>query len=97
MQPGLWAVEPLVARGDTGSKFEEMLVVTDDDAFYLDDDLSHQRRWRGPSASLAESWRTPGQNVGGSEDASGADGTLVPGERPAISSKTLWTSRRNPG
>jgi Xaa-Pro aminopeptidase len=45
MQPGLWAVEPHVARGATGSKFEEMLVVTDNDAFYLDDDLPHHRRW----------------------------------------------------
>jgi hypothetical protein len=27
-------------------KFEELLVVTDDDAFWLDDDLQHVRRWR---------------------------------------------------
>jgi len=45
MQPGLWAVEPHVARGATGSKFEEILVVTEDDAYYLDDDLPHHRRW----------------------------------------------------
>ncbi len=45
MQPGLWAVEPHVARGATGSKFEEILVVTGDDAFYLDDGLPHHRRW----------------------------------------------------
>lgn len=45
MQPGLWAVEPHVARGATGSKFEEILVVTENDAFYLDDDLPHHRRW----------------------------------------------------
>ena len=45
MQPGLWAVEPHVARGATGVKFEEILVVTADDAYYLDDDLPHCRRW----------------------------------------------------
>lgn len=45
--PGLWAVEPhLGTAGDTiGAKFEELLVVTDDDAFWLDDDLPHVRRW----------------------------------------------------
>lgn len=47
MQPGLWAVEPHVGRGVTGVKFEEILVVTDDDAYYLDDDLPHHRRWAG--------------------------------------------------
>jgi Xaa-Pro aminopeptidase len=45
MQPGLWAVEPHVARGATGSKFEEILVVTRDDAYWLDEDLPHHRRW----------------------------------------------------
>lgn len=45
MQPGLWAVEPHVARGNTGSKFEEILVVTEDDAWYLDDALPHHHRW----------------------------------------------------
>ena len=45
MQPGLWAVEPHVARGAMGVKFEEMLVVTGDSADYLDDDLPHHRRW----------------------------------------------------
>jgi hypothetical protein len=27
-------------------KFEELLVVTEDDAFWLDDDLPHVRRWQ---------------------------------------------------
>jgi len=45
MQTGLWAVEPHVARGATGVKFEEILVVTRDGAYYLDDDLPHCRRW----------------------------------------------------
>lgn len=29
-----------------GAKFEELLVITDDDAFWLDDDLPHVHRWR---------------------------------------------------
>ncbi|TDC98419.1 M24 family metallopeptidase [Actinomadura sp. 7K507] len=43
--PGLWAVEPHLASGDVGAKFEELLVVTEDDAYWLDDDLPHVRRW----------------------------------------------------
>lgn len=45
--PGLWAVEPhLGTAGDTmGAKFEELLVVTGDGAYWLDDDLPHVRRW----------------------------------------------------
>jgi Xaa-Pro aminopeptidase len=43
--PGLWAVEPHLGFGDVGAKFEELLVVTGDDAFWLDDDLPHVRRW----------------------------------------------------
>ncbi len=44
--PGLWAVEPHLGREDTGAKFEELLVVAEDDAYWLDDDLPHVRRWR---------------------------------------------------
>lgn len=29
-----------------GAKFEELLVVTEDDAYWLDDDLPHVRRWQ---------------------------------------------------
>jgi Xaa-Pro aminopeptidase len=43
--PGLWAVEPHYGSGPVGAKFEELLVVTEDDAFWLDDDLPHVRRW----------------------------------------------------
>ncbi|HVF74580.1 MAG TPA: M24 family metallopeptidase [Acidimicrobiales bacterium] len=43
--PGLWAVEPHLGTGDVAAKFEELLVVTDDDVFWLDDDLPHVRRW----------------------------------------------------
>jgi len=46
-RPGLWAVEPHFGFRDVGAKFEELLVITDDgDAFWLDDDLPHVRRWR---------------------------------------------------
>jgi Xaa-Pro aminopeptidase len=44
--PGLWAVEPHLGFRDVGAKFEELLVVTDDDAYWLDDDLPHVRRWK---------------------------------------------------
>jgi Xaa-Pro aminopeptidase len=42
--PGLWAVEPHLGAGDVGAKFEELLVVTDSDAYWLDDDVPHVRR-----------------------------------------------------
>jgi Xaa-Pro aminopeptidase len=43
--PGLWAIEPHIGRDGVGVKFEELLVVTDDDAYWLDDDLPHVQRW----------------------------------------------------
>lgn len=43
--PGLWAVEPHLGFRGIGAKFEELLVVTDDDAYWLDDDVPHVRRW----------------------------------------------------
>ncbi len=43
--PGLWAVEPHIAFRGVGVKFEELLVVTEDNAYWLDDDLPHVRRW----------------------------------------------------
>lgn len=41
--PGLWAVEPHVATPNyrVGAKWEEILVVTEDDAYWLDDDVPH--------------------------------------------------------
>jgi Xaa-Pro aminopeptidase len=42
---GLWAVEPHFAIDGVGVKFEEILVITDDDAYWLDDDLPHTRAW----------------------------------------------------
>lgn len=44
--PGLWAVEPHLGFKDVGAKFEELLVITENDAFWLDDDLPHVRRWQ---------------------------------------------------
>jgi hypothetical protein len=44
--PGLWAVEPHLGFRGVGAKWEELLVVTDDDAFWLDDDIPHVRRWK---------------------------------------------------
>ena len=43
--PGLWAVEPHIGRDGVGVKFEELLVVTEDDAYWLDDHLPHTQRW----------------------------------------------------
>jgi Xaa-Pro aminopeptidase len=44
-QPGLWAIEPHLGYEGVGVKFEEILVVTDTNAYWLDEDLPHQRRW----------------------------------------------------
>jgi len=43
--PGMWAIEPHLGFHGVGVKFEELLVVTDDDAYWLDNDLPHVRRW----------------------------------------------------
>jgi Xaa-Pro aminopeptidase len=43
--PGLWAIEPHIGLDGVGVKFEELLVVTGDDAYWLDDDLPHVKRW----------------------------------------------------
>lgn len=51
---GLWAVEPHIGAmsGDYGVKWEEILHVTENNAYYLDDNLPHCNRWlsRGVSA-----------------------------------------------
>lgn len=52
IEPGLWAVEPHLGFDDVGAKWEELLVVTPDDAYWLDDDLPHVRRWRDSTPSL---------------------------------------------
>jgi Xaa-Pro aminopeptidase len=43
--PGLWAVEPHIGFRGVGVKWEELLVVTESDAYWLDDDLPHVRRF----------------------------------------------------
>jgi Xaa-Pro aminopeptidase len=41
---GVWAVEPHLGRDGVGAKFEELLVVTADGVYWLDDDLPHVKR-----------------------------------------------------
>lgn len=41
LSPGLWAVEPHLWGPGFGVKFEEILVVTENDAFWLDEELPH--------------------------------------------------------
>lgn len=50
--PGLWAVEPHIGRDGVGVKFEEVLVVTEDDAFWLDDNPLHSERWAAAGYGL---------------------------------------------
>jgi hypothetical protein len=50
IEPGLWAVEPHIGLGPVGAKWEELLVVSEHDAVWLDDDLPHVRRWRQAAA-----------------------------------------------
>jgi Xaa-Pro aminopeptidase len=47
---GLWAIEPHLGFQGVGVKFEELLVVTETDAYWLDDDLPHVRRWQNSEA-----------------------------------------------
>ena len=46
LRVGIWAVEPHIATPDQrlGTKWEEMLVVTEDDVYWLNDDATHVRR-----------------------------------------------------
>ncbi|MCY1289919.1 Metallopeptidase family M24 [compost metagenome] len=52
--PGLWAVEPHLGLRGVGAKFEELLVVTEDGAWWLDDDLPHVRRWQARQQAAAK-------------------------------------------
>lgn len=45
-EPGLWAVEPHLGFRGIGVKWEEILVVTESEVYWLDDDLPHVKRWR---------------------------------------------------
>jgi hypothetical protein len=49
-EPGLWALEPHIGKNGVGAKWEELLVVTDSDAYWLDDDLPHVQGWKKKSA-----------------------------------------------
>jgi Xaa-Pro aminopeptidase len=51
--PGLWALEPHIGRDGVGVKFEELLVVTEHDAYWLDDHLLHTQRWAAAGYSIA--------------------------------------------
>jgi hypothetical protein len=60
--PGLWAVEPHLATPDyrTGAKWEEILVVTEDDAYWLDDEVPHcqlarRKGWWSPATTAVAS------------------------------------------
>lgn len=46
-------MEPHIGFREVGIKFEELLVVTEDDAYWLDDDLPHVRRWAGADTTTA--------------------------------------------
>ncbi len=53
-EPGLWAVEPHIGKmysgpnafRSFGSKWEEILVVTESNAYWLDENLPHVRLWK---------------------------------------------------
>jgi len=57
--PGIWAVEPHLGFRGTGVKWEELLVVTDTDAYWLDDDLPHVKRFE----RLRAAQKPPGRAV----------------------------------
>ena len=46
IEPGLWTIEPHFGKGNIGVKFEEILVVDDSDAYWLDNDLPHVNYWK---------------------------------------------------
>lgn len=57
--PGLWAVEPHFAVNGIGVKFEEIMVITEDDAYWLDDDLPHVKMWQHVvKKSLMQSYKS---------------------------------------
>jgi Xaa-Pro aminopeptidase len=44
--PGLWAVEPHLGKDGVGAKFEEILVITETEAYWLDEGgLPHHKAW----------------------------------------------------
>lgn len=51
---GLWLVEPHAGKGAVGAKWEEILVIQDGQARWLDDDVPHVRQW--PLAAQARDY-----------------------------------------
>ncbi|MCW7479843.1 M24 family metallopeptidase [Leptospira kanakyensis] len=49
---GLWAIEPHLGRGKAGFKFEEILVVEKDKAYWLDDDVPHVNKYKARKETL---------------------------------------------
>ncbi|HMJ10391.1 MAG TPA: M24 family metallopeptidase [Polyangiaceae bacterium] len=60
--PGIWAVEPHLGFRGVGVKWEELLVVTETGAYWLDDDLPHVRRFERLRAAQVSGARTPAQH-----------------------------------
>lgn len=50
---GLWLVEPHAGAGDVGAKWEEILVIQDGRAHWLDDEPPHVLQWREIEAGRA--------------------------------------------
>lgn len=46
---GLWAVEPHLGKGKTGFKFEEILVVEENKAYWLDNEVPHVKKYQMPN------------------------------------------------
>lgn len=46
LSPGFWAFEPHIGGDDFGVKFEEILVVTENEIFWLDENLPHVEELR---------------------------------------------------
>ncbi|MBM9577846.1 aminopeptidase P family protein [Leptospira sp. 201903070] len=49
---GLWAIEPHLGRGKTGFKFEEILVVEKEGAYWLDDEVPHVIKGKEPEVLI---------------------------------------------
>ncbi len=63
VEPGLWAVEPHVGRKGLGAKWEELLVVTDATAYWLDEDLPHARAFREAAGATSNGARVRAATV----------------------------------